>query len=253
MSGRFDNQVALVTGAAMGIGKAVASAFVKEGAKLAIVDRDRDEGEKTAAELGEPGTVEFLFCDVAEPEAIAAMVESVVESMGRLDVACNNAGIEGIPESPTVDCTLENWNRVIDINLRGVWLCMKHEIPAMMKTGGGAIVNISSIAGLIGFPGIPAYVASKHGVIGLTRNAALEYANDGIRANAVCPGGIDTPMLHRFSQGDEQKWRELNEMHPLGRVGTPEEIASAVLWLCSAEESFVTGQALAVDGGYVAR
>ena len=253
MSGHFEGRVAIVTGGAMGIGKAVAKAFAGAGASVAVVDRDQKEGEKTAAEINALGSARFFPCDVSQPEAVAQMVQSVKQEFGRLDIACNNAGVEGTPEAPTADCSVENWDRVIDINLKGVWLCMKYEIPEMLSGGQGAIVNIASIAGLIGFPGLPAYVASKHGVVGLSRNAALEYATSNIRVNAVCPGGIDTSMLHRVTMQDDEKWREMNEMHPMGRVGKTQEIAAAVLWLCSADASFVTGQALAVDGGYVAR
>jgi NAD(P)-dependent dehydrogenase (short-subunit alcohol dehydrogenase family) len=176
------------------------------------------------------------------------LVEKTIQKYGRLDCAYNNAGIEGAPSS-TVECSSENWDRTIDTNLKGVWLCMKYEIPEMLKHGKGSIVNCSSIAGLVGFETIPAYVASKHGVIGLTETAALEFAKKNIRVNAVCPGAIHTPMLDRFTKGEEQ---QMANQDPMGRIGRPEEIAESVLWLCSDKASYVTGQSLAVDGGWVA-
>ena len=254
MNKRFENKTVIVTGASMGIGRAVALAFGREGAGVVVADVAGDEGRKTADEIrADGGNAIFAHCDISNPEDVRTMVETTVETFGRLDHACNNAGIEGDQASSTADCTLENWDRVVNTNLRGTWLCMKYEIPKILEAGGGSIVNIASIAGLVGFPGIPAYTASKHGIVGLTKNAALEYAQQNIRVNAVCPGGIRTPMLERFARGNEAAMQQLNSMHPIGRAGNPEEIAHVVLWLCSDEASFVTGEAVAVDGGYVAQ
>ena len=175
-----------------------------------------------------------------------------VAQFGRLDFAFNNAGIEGV-QAPTADCTIDNWNRTIAVNLTGVYLCMRAEIPQMLAHGGGAIVNNSSVAGLVGFAGIPAYTASKHGIVGLTKTAALEYATQGVRVNAVCPGVIDTEMISRFTHDDTETVDQLTLAEPVGRLGSPDEIADAVVWLCSDRASFVTGQAIAVDGGFVAR
>lgn len=211
----------------------------------------------------------FFQADVSKPGDVQALLEEAVRIFGKVDIAINNAGIES-SASFTADCTEENWDKTMAVNLKGVWLCLKSEIQQMLKQGhGGAIVNMASIAGLVGFKGIPAYVASKHGVVGLTKAAALEYARKGIRINAVCPGGIDTPLLDRtLSQLSAPKKTDpgpttetlllqqkssLGSEHPIGRLGTPEEVASAVLWLCSDAASFVTGHALAVDGGYVSR
>ncbi|MGE3802330.1 MAG: SDR family oxidoreductase [Candidatus Kapaibacterium sp.] len=254
MKKQFENKVVIVTGASMGIGKAVALAFSSEGAKVAVVDIDEREGKRTVEAIKEGGgEAVFIPCDVSNPEQVKNMVRTTVAEYGRLDYACNNAGIEGEQQQSTVECSLENWENVINVNLKGVWLCMKHEIPEMLRAGGGAIVNVSSIAGLVGFPNIPAYVASKHGVVGLTKTTALECAKQNIRVNTVCPGGIDTPMLERFTKGNDTALQQMNQMHPMGRVGTSEEIASAVLWLCSDAASFTTGQSIAVDGGYIAQ
>lgn len=250
---QFSGRTALVTGAASGIGAATARAFVREGAAVVLADVQEERGEAVAAELrAQGGRVRFIRCDMLEERDIEAAVRCAREECGALHIAFNNAGVEG-EAAPTADCTNANWERVIGVNLRGVWLCMKYEIPAMLEAGGGAIINCSSIAGLVGFPNIPAYVASKHGVIGLTRTAALEYATRNIRVNAVCPGVIQTPMIDRFVKGDEKARAELAAGEPIGRVGQPEEIASAVLWLAGAGASFTTGHALAVDGGWVAR
>jgi len=176
------------------------------------------------------------------------MVATTIKSFGRLDYAFNNAGIEGVT-AITHECTEENWEKTIGINLKGVWLCMKYEIQEMLKQGKGAIVNNASIAGLGGFPGSPAYVASKHGVLGLTRTAALEYAKSGIRVNAVCPGVIQTPMIDRFTGADQETVKQFESMEPIGRMGQPEEVAEAAIWLCADAASFVTGNAMTVDGG----
>jgi NAD(P)-dependent dehydrogenase (short-subunit alcohol dehydrogenase family) len=251
MSKQSDRRVALVTGASSGIGKATAHAFARQGYATVFADRDQGAGEKALAEL-EPGCGECMFvrCDVALEEDVRQLVTRTVEKFGRLDAAFNNAGIEG-KQARTAESTTENFDRVIAVNLRGVWLCMREEIRQMLQQdSGGAIVNCSSVAGLIGLPNIPAYVASKHGVIGLTRTAALEYAKSAIRVNAVCPGAIQTPMLDRYMEGLENGRETMEATEPIGRIGRPEEIADAVLWLCSDGASFTTGQALAVDGGW---
>lgn len=248
---KLTQNVAFVTGGASGIGRATAVAFAKEGAKVAIADV-RDEGAETAEQIQKiGGEALFVHCDTSNEDEIKRAVQTTIERFGRLDHAFNNAGIEGLPGT-TVDCTTENWDRVVDIDLKGVWLCMKHEIPQMLKQGSGSIVNCSSVAGLVGFPRIPAYAASKHGVIGLTRTTALEYATSNIRVNAVCPGVIETAMVERFIKADASAGQALLTGEPIGRLGRPEEIADAVLWLCSDRSAFVTGHALAVDGGWVA-
>jgi len=247
-------KVALVTGASFGIGKATATAFARDGAKVVLADVSAEAGQRAADEIGKTFDVPTLFvkCDVSKSADVERLMKNALDRFGRIDFAFNNAGIEGIP-APTDECTEENWQRTIDINLKGVWLCMKYEIPIMLKQGEGAIVNCASIAGLIGFPSIPAYTASKHGVIGLTKTAALEYAKKKIRVNAVCPGVIDTPMVERFTGQNAEKSAALASGEPIGRMGQPAEIAEAVTWLCSDRSSFVTGHALVVDGGWTAQ
>lgn len=253
ISYNFAGKVAFVTGAAAGIGRATALAFAQGGARVAVVDVNADGGMQTAHFIKEAGgEAHFFKCDVSKALEVRDVIEKTVGQFGRLDFAFNNAGIEG-HQAVTPDCTEENWNRVIDINLKGVWLCMKYQIAQMLKQGGGSIVNCSSIAGLVGFMGIPAYVASKHGVLGLTKTAALEYAKANIRVNSICPGVIKTPMIDRFSHGEAQVQKQLIEGEPVGRMGQPEEIAAAVLWLSSDQSSFVTGHSLVVDGGWVAQ
>jgi len=249
----MQGKAAIVTGASTGIGRATALAFAREGAHVALADVDVERGEETAAEVGALGVdAIFVRADVSDASSVAALVRATIDRLGRIDFAFNNAGIEG-SQAPTADCTIENWNRTIEVNLTGVFLCMREEIPRMLAQGGGAIVNNSSVAGLVGFTGIPAYTASKHGVLGLTKTAALEYATQGIRVNAVCPGVIDTEMITRFTHGDTGAADQLLETEPVARLGAPSEIADAVVWLCSERASFVTGHALAVDGGFVAR
>ena len=245
--------VALVTGASSGIGKATALAFAREGYVTVLADVHEEEGQASAEECQREGAqCRFVSCDVSDEASVQNLVREVVSSFGRLDAAFNNAGIEG-EQAPTGECTTANFDRVIAVNLRGVFLCMREELRQMVRQdSGGAIVNTSSVAGLIGLPGIAAYDASKHGIVGLTRTAALEYAQQKIRVNAVCPGAIQTPMLDRFMGGRPGGREEMVRTEPIGRIGTPEEIASAVVWLCSDKASFVTGQAIAVDGGWTA-
>lgn len=255
MSRKFDftGGVALVTGCATGIGRAAAMAFAREGADLVLVDRQGELGQQTARDVEKFNRrALFLQGDVSHEEDVKRIMDQTAKTFGRLDCAFNNAGIEG-EQAVTTECTEENWQKVIDVNLKGVWLCMKYEIPLMLKKEGGAIVNCSSIAGKVGFPGIPAYVASKHGVIGLTKTAALEFAKSNIRVNAVCPGVIQTPMIERFTHGEASIRNQLVNGEPVGRVGQPDEVAEAVLWLCSHSAAFVTGHSLVVDGGWVAQ
>jgi NAD(P)-dependent dehydrogenase (short-subunit alcohol dehydrogenase family) len=246
-------KVALVTGAASGIGRATALAFARAGARVVVADLDGRHGEETVALIrAERGEASFVGVDVSSSAQVERMVAQTFDAWGRLDVAFNNAGIEGTMAS-TAELSESEWDRVIAVNLKGIWLCMRHEIPRMLAGGGGAIVNCSSVAGLIGFAGEAAYVASKHGIVGLTKTAALEYARSGIRINAVCPGVIDTPMIERATAGKPELAGQLVAGQPIGRLGRPEEIAAAVLWLASDAASFVTGAALPVDGGWVAR
>lgn len=253
MTERWKEEVALVTGGGSGIGRATAMAFARKGAKVVVADVQADDGKATAQQIQrDGGEALFVQTDVSQPAQVEFLIETIVDSYGRLDFACNNAGIEG-EAAPTADCTEENWDRVLSINLKGVWLCLQHEIRQMLKQGGGAIVNMSSVAGLVGSENVPAYAASKHGIVGLTRTAALEYADDGIQVNAICPGVIHTAMIERFTGGDKELQEGLAEDQPLGRMGKPQEIADVVTWLCSDSASFVTGHAMAVDGGFVAQ
>lgn len=254
MAARLEGKVALVTGGGSGIGKATALAFAKEGAKVAIADVAVDNGEATARQIQQAkGKAIFIRTDVSQPSEVRTMVKKAIAAYGSLDCAVNNAGIEGKMTSVAA-CTEENWERVININLKGVWLCMKYQIPYMREQGGGSIVNMASIAGLrSGLQRFSTYVASKHGVVGLTKAAAVEYAKAGIRINAVCPGFIQTPMVESDSQRNAQLETIVKDFVPAGRLGTPEEIAEAVVWLSSNAASFVTGHAMVVDGGFLAQ
>ncbi|MDH4261792.1 MAG: SDR family oxidoreductase [Spirochaetia bacterium] len=249
----MNDRVALVTGAGSGIGREIALVFAREGAKVAVVDLNESGAKETVSMIEQlhKGKAVFIKADVSKSKEVEAMVKTVIEKFGRIDYAANNAGIEG-DQANIIDQTEENWNRVIDINLKGIWLCMKYELPHMLKQKYGAIVNTASVAGLAGFAGITPYTASKHGVVGITRAAALEYAKDGIRINAVCPGVIKTPMIDRFTHGDAEAEKGMIAMEPVGRLGKPTEIAEAVVWLCSDAASFVTGFPMAVDGGFIA-
>ncbi len=253
MKGSFEGRAVIVTGAAAGIGRSTAIAFASRGAKVLLSDVNEkvgNEAAEAAAKAG--GEAQFIRADVSDATQVQQMVQRCLSAYGSLDCAVNNAGIEG-DQASTSDCSQENWERVLAINLTGVWLCMKYEIPPMLDGGGGAIVNMSSVAGLVGFPNLPAYVAAKHGVVGVSRAAALEYAERGIRVNAICPGVIRTEMVERVTKGDPETERAYAEMAPAARMGTPEEIAEAIVWLCSEAASYVTGHPLVADGGLVVR
>lgn len=253
MAGTFSGKVALVTGASSGIGRAAALVFAREGAKVVAADVTVEGGEETISLIKKAGgEAIFVKTNVANAAEVEAMVNAAVSTYGRLDCAYNNAGISGKSQS-IVDMTEDNWDRIIAINLTGVWLCMKYEIPALLTTGGGAIVNTASDAGLAGVKRLGAYVASKHGVVGLTKTAALEYAKHGVRVNAVCPGPIETPMLMKGTDRFPEMIPKMVKAQPNGRLGKPEEIAEAAVWLCSTAASFVTGLAMPVDGGYMAQ
>lgn len=249
----FENKVALVTGAGSGMGLATAKAFAEAGAAVVLADISGNVVRSVAEELVAAGHQALaLRCNVTDEADVAAMIAQTVATFGRLDAAFNNAGVQSLPVE-TADASGEEFERVNAINLRGVWNCMKYELRQMREQGSGAIVNNSSIGGLIGIPGRAIYHASKHGVIGLTRSAALEYAARGIRINAICPGAIETPMVADMIVREGISQEDLLRHQPTGRLGRPEEIASAVLWLCSPGASFVIGHALAVDGGYTAQ
>jgi NAD(P)-dependent dehydrogenase (short-subunit alcohol dehydrogenase family) len=247
----FAGKVAIVTGAAGGIGRASAIAFATKGAHVVVVDVNAERGHETVSLIAERGgSGQFVRADVARADDVRGMIDTTVREHGRLDFAHNNAGVAGA-NLPVGELPEDEWDRVMSVMLRGVFLCMKYEIQAMLANGGGAIVNTASGAGLVGYPNQSAYVASKHGVLGLTKSAALEYGVRGIRINAVCPGTVWSPMVDSAVKASPRLQQQLEAMHPIGRLGTAEEIAAAVVWLCSSEASFVLGHALSVDGGYV--
>lgn len=248
MCGHFKDKVALITGGTSGIGEAAAVAFARSGAKVVITGRREERGQEVVNEIHQAGgNGLFIKTDITQAGDVQRMVEETVLEFGRLDYAFNNAGIEDamkpLPEQSEAD-----YEKVFNTNVKGVFLSMKYQIPAMLKTGGGSIVNNSSIAGLVGLADISVYVASKHAVMGLTKAAALEWAKEGVRINAVCPAAIRTEMYDRFTDGDADQ--RFDALQPIGRIGTPEEVVSAVLWLCSNGASFMVGQGIAVDGGY---
>ncbi len=248
----FKNKVAIVTGGSYGIGRATAAAFAARGAKVVVADFVEDKMQETLNMIKAAGSKGiFIKCDVAKSADVKALIDETIKTFGRLDFAFNNAGIEGAVAN-TQDCTEENWDRTIAVNLKGIWLCMKYQIPEIIKQKKGAIVNCASVAGFIGFPALPAYVASKHGVTGLTKTTALENAKLNIRVNAVCPGVIQTPMIDRVTGKDKQVEKRYIDMEPMGRMGKPDEVANAVMWLCSDSASFVTGVCMPVDGGWIA-
>jgi len=253
MAGLLTGKVALVSGAGSGIGRASAIAFAREGARVVVSDLSAEGGEETVRRIQEArGEARFVAADVSRPAEVEGLVQTTVESYGRLDCAHNNAGISGAAAA-TADCTEEDWDRILRVNLKGVWLCMKYELRQMLKQRRGAIVNASATAGLVGSRRSAAYAAAAHGVLGLTKTAALEYVDAGIRVNAICPGIIRTPMIEQFTRSNREIEAQFVARVPAGRMGTPEEIAEAVVWLCSDAASFVTGHALVADGGMVAQ
>jgi NAD(P)-dependent dehydrogenase (short-subunit alcohol dehydrogenase family) len=250
-TGNVAGKVAFVTGAASGIGRAAAFAFAREGAGVVAADVSEPGNQETARLIEQQGGRALAVrCDVTRAEDVKAALDKTVGAFGRLDFAFNNAGIEPKRPAPTADYDEEEWSRIIDINLRGVFLCMKHELPLILKHGdGGAIVNTSSGAGVIGIKGSPAYTAAKHGLLGLTKAAALDYAAQNIRINAVCPGYIETPMMERFTGGTPEGRAQVIREEPVGRMGKPDEIAAAVVWLCSDAAAFMIDHAMVIDGG----
>jgi len=253
MKGRLENKVALITGGGSGLGRAAAIKFAQEGAKVVVGDVSEEISEKTVSLIRENGGEAIsVRADVSNSSEVQAMVKKAVDTYGRLDCAYNNAGVAA-PPRVTPETTEEDWDRILGVNLKGVWLCMKYEIPEMLKQNKGSIVNASSMLGLIGLAKRSAYAASKHGVIGLTKVAALEYAEAGIRVNAICPSVVITPIVENIIASDPQAESKLLSMIPMGRLGTLEEIAEVVVWLCSDASSFTTGIAMSIDGGAVAQ
>lgn len=250
--GLLENKIALVTGGGGGIGSAITRAFAREGARVVVTDVDRAAGEACARQLREAGgEVQFLAADAGDPADWERLTAAIRERYGRLDCACNNAGVSH-PPLPLAELALEDWDRVLRVNLSSVFYGMRQQIPLMVEGGGGAIVNIASVLGVVTAPVAPAYSAAKHGVVGLTQSAAVDYASRGIRVNAVAPGFISTAMTAGL-EADPAVGRRLRALHPLGRLGRPEEVAELVVWLCSERAAFVTGACYAVDGGYLAR
>lgn len=248
---KLENKVALVTGGSSGIGRATGLACAREGARVVIADIDVTGGKETVSMITEEGgDALFIKADVSRHDDVDAMIQETVETYGQLDCAHNNAGKEGMP-APTADCTEENWDEIVKINLKGTFLCMKYEINQMLKQRKGAIVNTASSTSFIGAPGLPAYSAAKAGVVELSRTAAVEYAKMGIRVNTVCPGAIRTPMLERWIENNPSIEQMVISSHPVGRIGEPKEIADAVVFLCSDAASFITGHSLLVDGGQI--
>jgi NAD(P)-dependent dehydrogenase (short-subunit alcohol dehydrogenase family) len=251
--GELSGKVAVITGAASGIGKAAAELFAREGAVVLAADISDAAGMAVADAITASGGVcSYVHADTGREADIEAMIHLALARYGRLDALFNNAGIEG-SQAATADADVDNWDRVINVNLKGVFLGMKHGIKAMLQSGGGTIVNNASVAGLVGFPGIPAYCAAKGGVVQLTRTASIEYATQGVRVNCLCPGVIDTPMVERFTGGEAAATAAMTAMEPVGRLGRPEEVAELALYLCSDRSSFITGAIIPVDGGFVAR
>ncbi|MFC4357655.1 glucose 1-dehydrogenase [Halobium salinum] len=250
----FHDRVAVVTGGSTGIGRATAEAFAEAGAAVVIGDVNDEEAEATVESIRQGGgEATAVHADVTDAAAVAAMVETAVDEYGGLDFAFNNAGIGG-EQAKTADYSEDGWQRVLDVNLTGVWRCMREQLPRMVEDGGGVVVNNASILGKVGFETAPAYVAAKHGLLGLTKTAALEYAGADVRVNAVCPGFVDTPLLEQGGLTTDQEMRgQIEGLHAMNRLGTPEEIADAVCWLCSDGASFTTGAALDVEGGYLSR
>lgn len=250
---KLKDKIALVTGAGSGIGRATALRFSREGAKLIVADWNRDGGVETVELIKKSGgEAAFVQVDVSDDSQVRDMIRFAVDTHGRIDILFNNAGIEG-DMAATSECTEENFDRVIAVNLRGVFLGMKYGIQQMLKQGGGVVINTASVAGLIGFAGLPAYCASKGGVVQLTRTAALEYAQQNIRVNAICPGVIHTSMIDRITGGEEEAIQQFTRLEPVKRMGTPEEIAAVAAFLASEDASFVTGVPFPVDGGFVAQ
>jgi NAD(P)-dependent dehydrogenase (short-subunit alcohol dehydrogenase family) len=252
MEMEFRGKVAIVTGGTSGIGRETAVLFAKAGAKVVVAGRRESEGKETIELVrAAGGDGLFVKTDASQAAQVQALVQKTVGKFGRLDIAFNNAGIEG-STMPIAEQSEEDWDRTIAINLKGVWLCLKYEIQQMLKQGsGGAIVNMASVAGLVGSSGFATYCASKHGVMGLTKSAALETAQNGIRINVICPAVIETPMGERLF-GEPEVRKYMTGLHPIGRFGTPAEVAEAVLWMCSDRASFMTGQSLVLDGGFMA-
>ncbi len=246
-------KIVIVTGAASGIGRETAKAYAKKGASVCISDVDNNGLKETEEQiLKKGGNVLAITADISNENNVKKLVNTTVKKFGGLDIACNNAGVGG-ELNTTADYSVEEWDRVININLRGQWLCMKYQIPEILNRGGGAIINVTSILGKVGFANAPAYVAAKHGLVGLTKTAAIEYSSKGIRVNAIAPAFIDTPMLERAGLTTDMEMKEqIIKLHPIGRLGTSREDANAIVWLTSDEASFITGHTLLVDGGYTA-